>query len=191
VRPIRWNLSPWVDRDHFFKTDLIQVYKMNFEPECEAMNEVPWMNILWWMNGTHMMKLESLRIDRDDFFKRELTQMNKMKCDLWMWSSKMKFHGWNVLWWMNVAHKMIFHGWMWPVRWSSMDEIHPDGWMWLVRWSSTDGIHSDGWMWRIRWKLKAWELMVSSCDVSCPFKFGICWSCLVRQGYCVENHYRV
>jgi hypothetical protein len=29
---IRWNLSPWVDRDDFFKTELTQDYKMNFEP---------------------------------------------------------------------------------------------------------------------------------------------------------------
>jgi hypothetical protein len=84
-----------------------------------------------------------------------------------------------------------FDGWMWPVRWSSTDEIHSDGWMWPIRWSSMDEIHSYGWMWCLRWKLRAWELMVCSCDVSCPFKFGICRFCLVRQGYCVENHYRV
>jgi hypothetical protein len=118
----RWNALWWMNVSHKMKTllsesvgfimNLTQLNDMNFFIDgCQA---IGWSSI---DECTQMDEWDpydenlSLRIDRDDFFKRELTQVNKMKSDLWMWSNKMKFHGWHSLLWMNVTCKMIFHGW--------------------------------------------------------------------------------
>ncbi len=143
-------------------------------------------------------KLESLRIDRDDFFIRGLTQVNKMKPDLWMWSNKMKFYGWNILWWMNVSHKMIFHGWnsIWWMNVTRKMIFH--GWnsLWWMNVTCKMIFHwwNSLWWMNVMCKMKTESLRVDgvcSCDVSCAFKFGICWPCLAKLGSCVENHYRV